>query len=424
MMSIEGPFLSAVIARLSEPKQNLAAYGVAYAFALFLEAPVIMVMSAATALVKDRASFLKIRRFVYALNGMMTAFMLICLIPPVYDFLIRDLMQLPPKIADLTYITLALLLPWPAAIGYRRFYQGVLIRSHMTRRVAYGTIVRLSSMVGGAVALHFFTDLPGAAIGGAALSIGVLCEAAASRKMAAKPVVELLQSTEIAASHDLTYRKITKFYFPLAVTSILAMGVHPFVSFFLGQSKDALDSLAALPVMLALVFIFRTFGLAFQEVGIALMDERFENYPILRNFAIRLGVFATAALMLIAFTPLARLWYETVSGLPYELSIFTQPPTQIMAVIPALSVLLAFQRAMLMNAGKTEPITVATIFEVGGILLTLYITIFLLNMSGIIAAALALIAGRASANAWLVAPYFQALKRIRTLSVAQHAESV
>jgi hypothetical protein len=32
MMSVEGPFLAAVIARLAEPKYNLAAYGVAFSF--------------------------------------------------------------------------------------------------------------------------------------------------------------------------------------------------------------------------------------------------------------------------------------------------------------------------------------------------------------------------------------------------------
>ena len=39
MMSVEGPFLAAVIARLPEPRFNLAAYGVAFAFALLIEAP-------------------------------------------------------------------------------------------------------------------------------------------------------------------------------------------------------------------------------------------------------------------------------------------------------------------------------------------------------------------------------------------------
>ncbi|NCS89120.1 MAG: hypothetical protein GW789_10320, partial [Ignavibacteria bacterium] len=52
MMAAEGPFLAALIARLAEPKYNLAAYGVAFSFALIIEAPVIMIMSASTALVK------------------------------------------------------------------------------------------------------------------------------------------------------------------------------------------------------------------------------------------------------------------------------------------------------------------------------------------------------------------------------------
>ena len=57
MMSVEGPFLAAVIARLPEPTFNLAAYGVAFAFALIVEAPIIMILSAATALVRDYESF-------------------------------------------------------------------------------------------------------------------------------------------------------------------------------------------------------------------------------------------------------------------------------------------------------------------------------------------------------------------------------
>ncbi|MFI5142626.1 MAG: hypothetical protein ACHQHM_01210, partial [Thermoanaerobaculales bacterium] len=50
MMAVEGPFLGAVIARLAEPKYNLAAWGVAFSFAMLVEAPIIMMLSAATAL--------------------------------------------------------------------------------------------------------------------------------------------------------------------------------------------------------------------------------------------------------------------------------------------------------------------------------------------------------------------------------------
>lgn len=121
MMSAEGPLLAAVIARLLEPKANLAAYGVAYAIALFFEAPVIMMMSAATALIKNKQTFLKLRRFTYGLNLLVTLAMAIGISPPVFRLLAMDFMGLPPHVAELTHKALIILLPWPAAIGYRRF---------------------------------------------------------------------------------------------------------------------------------------------------------------------------------------------------------------------------------------------------------------------------------------------------------------
>ncbi len=77
-------FLAAIIAHLAEPKYNLAAYGVAFSFALIIDAPIIMIMSAATALVKDRKSFLKLRNFTYFLNGLLTLSMIACIIPTIF----------------------------------------------------------------------------------------------------------------------------------------------------------------------------------------------------------------------------------------------------------------------------------------------------------------------------------------------------
>ncbi|MFQ5529652.1 MAG: hypothetical protein ACE5FP_04820, partial [Gemmatimonadota bacterium] len=84
MMAAEGPFLAAVIARLADPKFNLAAHGVAFAFAILIEAPVIMLMSAATALVEDRTSYRKLRNFTNVLNAGSTMALLVLLAPPVY----------------------------------------------------------------------------------------------------------------------------------------------------------------------------------------------------------------------------------------------------------------------------------------------------------------------------------------------------
>ncbi len=402
MMSVEGPFLTAIIARLGSPEYNLAAFGVAFSFALLAEAPVIMMMSAATALVTDRPSYLRLRTFTHALNAAVTLALGILLLPPVFSFIGRTLMGLPEEIAGRTWMALLVLLPWPGTIGFRRFYQGVLIRHGQTRRVAYGTIVRLFTMSAVALLLVRFTDLEGAIIGAAALSAGVTAEALASRVMADRAVRSLMAETGEDTGTSLKYSQIISFYVPLALTTVLALGVHPLVTFFVGHGRFAIESLAVLPVVNSLIFVFRSLGLAYQEVGIALMGKNGVNYLPLRRFAWTLGLIVVAGLGLIAWTPLGRIWFELVSGLSPELAGFALIPSRILVLIPGLAVLLSFQRAVLVHAKRTMPVTAATVIEVVGIVSVLSIGIFFLDAIGIIAAAFALLLGRIGANLYLM----------------------
>jgi len=412
MMATEGPFLAAVIARLSDPKYNLAAYGVAFSFAVLLEAPIIMIMSASTALVKDKDSYLKLRNFTFVANGIITLVMILFVIPPVFFFITQSLIGLPDAVARLTHQACLILLPWPGAIGYRRFYQGILIRSNRTRRVAYGTVIRITSMIIVASPCYLFFDLEGAIVGATGLVCGVTAEAVASRLMAAGSVEQLLNASPVQNATPLSYGSITKFYYPLALTSVLALGVHPMVTFFMGQSRMPIESLAVLPVVNSLVFVFRSMGLSFQEVGIALMGERNQNFAVLRNYTILLGITVTVVLSVVTFTPLSVVWFQKISGLSMELTLFARAPAQILTLMPALSVLISFQRSIMVNSKKTTPITIATAIEVLGIVVVLYLATQVFGAIGAIGAAASLMLGRLLANSYLFRSCAKALKNI------------
>jgi hypothetical protein len=190
--------------------------------------------------------------------------MILVLVPPVFDFTFADLIGLPDEVTHLTYGALLLMLPWPGAIGYRRFFQGLLIRDSRTRLVAYGTVIRLSSMAATALVLYTQFSLAGAHVGAAALSVGVCAEALASRIMARGTVRRLLETAR-REGEPLTYRRISVFYYPLALTSILALAVHPMVTFMLGRARYPVESLAVLPVVNSLSFIFRALGLSYRN---------------------------------------------------------------------------------------------------------------------------------------------------------------
>jgi len=399
MMSIEQPFLIAFIARLDEAKFNLAAFGIAGSFAMIIEAPIIMLMSASTALVTGNNSYRKLKHFTDILNASITGIQLIFLIPPVFNFVVIDLMEVPADIARLAHIALIIFLPWAASIGYRRFYQGILIRNNLTRRVTYGTMFRLSVIVIAGLLLYS-SGAKGAYVGAGAMSLAVLSEAIATRLMVSGTLKSLLKK-EDTENGNLNLRSIAKFYYPLALTSILSLGVHPFVTFFLGRSYMAVESMAVLPVVSSLVFIFRSLGLSFQEVNIALIGKNRQNYRMLRNSAIFLGVLVTVLISVLAFTPLADLWFINVSGLTGELADMSYLPLKIMILLPPFTVLLNFQRSILIINGTTGPISKATAVELTGIIVVMLICVVFLNLIGVVAASIAFIAGKGLSNIYL-----------------------
>ena len=276
MMAVEGPFLAAVIARLPEAKINLAAYGVAFAIAMLVESPVVMLMTASTALAEDAHSFRRLRRFAFLLNAGTTGVLLFVLVPAVFDAISLQVLALPAEVALLVEDALWLLVPWPAAIGYRRFYQGLLIRDGRPRLVAAGTVTRISAIALTALALARL-GIPGTLVAAGAMTAGVSVEAAASRWMARGAVARILARDAGPGPGALNYAAISRFYTPLALTSLLGFAAHPLLTFFMGRAPAPVESLAVFPVVGSLAFIFRAVCLAYQEVTIALLGARHEQ---------------------------------------------------------------------------------------------------------------------------------------------------
>lgn len=411
MMATEGPLLAAVIARLPEPTYNLAAHGVAWALAILVEGPVMMLMSAATTLVRDQTSYLKLRRFTIALAAATTSVILLLLIPPVYHGIADDLMGLPPEVSAVTYRALWFFIPWPAAIGYRRFLQGVLIRTGKTDLVAYGTVLRLLAMASVALLGALATDLPGASLAALALASGVCVEAVVARVMAGPAVRALLsEEPDGARTPAIRYREIASFYAPLALTSVIGLSTQPLLTFFMGRGVAPVESLAVFPVVHALSFVFRSVGLAYQDAAIALMGERFAHLPELRRFGRSLGLATSGGLALVALTPLSPIYFQTISGLSPELSVFAFTPVMLIVLLPALTVQLSLQRAILVEGRRTRHITIASVIEVGSIAACFLALGWGVRLVGVTAAFASFFFGRLASNAYLAVVSREALR--------------
>ena len=402
LMACDQPLITALIARLPEARENLAAFAVAFAISLLIETPVISFLSTTTALLNDAQSYRRLRSFVLSLNAACTLLHILVPLPWIFNPLAQHLLVLPPRVAELCQQALWFMIPWSGAIGFRRFYQGVMIKHNQTNRVAKVAMFRVLSLAGIAFVVFQFQLLPGAALGALALSACVSVEAVVARVLASSVVKRVLQQTPTHSSSALELRQILHFYIPLSLTILLGMCFQPLNTFAIGRAERSLDSLAILPVLGGLLFLVQSFALGLQETVIVLSGERRENLPQLKRFSAALGALLVSVMLMLAITPLGALWFRNVSGLSPDLETLASHTLLISILLPGLVTLNCFAQGVMMSARRTRFITYSTVCQLSAVCLVLWLAIGNWGLIGIYGTSLAGLCGSAAAALFLV----------------------
>jgi len=265
-MTAEIPLLAAAAARKGDPAVNLAAWGVVFPLALILASPVMMLLSASTTLSKDSASYRTLRKYMLVLAAVLTGVHALLAFTPLFYLLVEEFIGVPPQVVEPARLGFQIMLPWAAALAYRRFNYGVLIRFEHTRAVTVGAIVRLLCDGIAMIVLFYVFDIPGIAVAAGVIVAGVIGEAIYA-KIRVRPVLRDEMSVAPPVAETLTLRLFVSFYVPLVMTSLLSILVQPIGSMALSRMPDPLSALAVWPVVygvlivLALLWTVPTIGL-------------------------------------------------------------------------------------------------------------------------------------------------------------------
>jgi hypothetical protein len=360
LMAAELPVLGAVVARLADPAINLAAYGgVVFPLALIIESPILMLLSASTALSKDWASYRKVWRFMMTAGALLTALHALVAFTPLYYVIVRGVLGVPEAIVEPARLGLMIMLPWTWAIAYRRYHQGVLIRFGHSKAVGAGTAVRLTADAVVLAAGYLIGTLPGVVVATAAVAVGVVSEALYAG-WAVRPVLRDQVRLAAPVSPVLTWRAFFSFYIPLALTSLISLVVQPIGSAGLSRMPEPIESLAVWPVVTGLLFLIRSLGFALNEVVVALLDER-AMLARLRRFTGILAAITTAVVLLLAVTPLSGLWFGRISALPPHLTELARLGLLLALPIPALTALQSWFQGSIVHSRRTRGITEAVV---------------------------------------------------------------
>jgi progressive ankylosis protein len=399
-MGVELLLVAATVSRLANPKIHLAAYGgVVFPLSLLIEAPIIMILVASTALCKDWPAYRLMRNFILILGGSLTLFHIILAFSPLYEVVVKILLGAPESTWEPARLGLQMMTPWTMAIAVRRFFQGMVIRVGRTRLVGLGTLIRLgvsaSVLLGGLV----IQSVPGIIVATAALSTGVIAEAG-FMFWCVRPIVRDLRQNEAVPENQLSLQRLCIFYWPLALTPLITLATLSIGSAAISRMPRALESLAVWPVLGGLTFMFRSVGIAVQEVVVTFSDRRHFLRP-LQQFVWLVSLGSSATLLLIAATPLSTLWFESVAALSPDLSALASTALWMAVVLPALSPWESYFQGELVYRGATTYVTQAVSLYLLASSFVLVLGIFYGQITGLFVGVAATLTGISVQMWWL-----------------------
>lgn len=316
-MALELPIITSGVSRLPDAEINLAALsGIVIPIAFLIESPIIMLLSASTALTRDWDSYKKIRLVMLVLGAFLTLLHILVAFTPLYDLITRQIIRVPEEIVEPARFAMTIVIPWSWAIAHRRFNQGLLIRSGLSKYVGLGTVIRVLTNLGVVITCVWLKTVRGIDMAAISLTLGVTSEALFIGFMARKTIKELKIAP--AYSQVLTYKGFFIFYLPLVLTAFLDFASQPICSAAISRMDQPVQSLAVWPVIGGLSFMIRSLSIALSEVVIASI-ERPNAKLILGQFSLKVTIASTVVLLCFLLSPLGNFWFVSVTSLSLSL---------------------------------------------------------------------------------------------------------
>jgi hypothetical protein len=186
----------------------------------------------------------------------------------------------------------------------------------------------------------------------------------------------------------LTLKRFSAFYVPLALTSSLWLLWQPLISAAVSRMPNPLESLAVWSVITGLLFMFRSPGVAYNEVMVALLEEP-DSKQALRRVARNIAIGTTLVILVFVLAPLSQLWLQHIAALLPDL-VETGRIALILAIpLGVLSVYVSYYQGFLVHHSTTKGVAEAVVAFLIGMLVILVAGVVVQTFKGVYVATLA-----------------------------------
>lgn len=350
-MAAESPICLAVISRSPNAEVNTAAFLMVMAVAIFIESPVIDLLSTSTTLGRTRQNVEQIKRFAWILMVLVTVVHAAVVWTPLYDVVVQGILGQKPEVAAASLWPLRILTLWSAFIGWRRALQGLLIRNGETKAISVGTLIRVGTIAAVAFSLHFATKWDGLVVASIALLASVVAESLFIHAIS-RSIIREKYHEEVREGPPLGLSALAAFHLPLTGATVVTLITGPIMSRALAVSEEPIANAAAYQLALSLLWLFRTATFALPEVVIALNNSPGDG-KVLWRFSAWVGGVLSLAILVVWGLGGDAWWFAVVLRAEAHLIPLASLALILGAALPFVNALMCCLRGYLTSARVT-----------------------------------------------------------------------
>lgn len=207
-----------------------------------------------------------------------------------------------------------------------------------------------------------------------------------------------------------TLRQMLVLWVPLAASMVMMVLEPSIINAGLGRTSDAELALAAYGVAFSLALLVEAPILMILDASVARSTDR-QAFALIRRFTLGLGLLVTAVGLIVSLTPLYGLIVERLMNIPADIAARARPTLEILSFWPLPIAWRRAHQGVLIHAGRTAMISVATVVRLVALTIALFGGLFLLPKGGAVVAGIAMdisVFAEAGVVTWAVQPILRA----------------
>lgn len=362
MMTLAHPIINAALGRCDDAIVQLAAYGVGFGAAVFLNSPLFPFQQIVTAMgVGPRA-----RRDLIAkglgLGVVICVVDLALAVTPLGDWVFGHLMGSTPAVTTLAKRILLVQAPIPILLPLRSLAWGIIMRHRDTRIISLATGLRLAFLAIFVFALAGAGRWPAAVVGGAAMTLGIFVEMLYSGTQALRLVRRRAEGVDGDRDERVGWRQFSVFIGPLMVSTVAWALMRPLLNAIMGRTVDPDLAQGALGFVFPLLILMASPLWALQNTTLVLVSDR-------RDFG-KLARFSGAVIMVFViligawvWTPLRDVLLLRVFSLEADKAAYVAAALMLIPYQPVPMGWRSFAQGFLMNRRRTGMIALASLLK-------------------------------------------------------------